>query len=76
MEPYSATMFLPHRADRQTGEFRTLTDAVGMSRYYAAVSRYLNEEDQNLDSWSGIFRNVPESAARWIIRRPTGGSAA
>ena len=53
---YSATMFLPHRADRQTGEFRTLTDAVGMSRYYAAVSRYLNEEDQNLDSWERYFQ--------------------
>ena len=49
-------MFLPHRADRQTGEFRTLTDAVGMSRYYAAVSRYLNEEDQNLDSWERYFQ--------------------
>ncbi len=53
---YSATMFLPHRADRQIGEFRTLTDAVGMSRYYAAVSRYLNEEDQNLDSWERYFQ--------------------
>ena len=61
---YSATMFLPHRADYKTGEFRTLTDAVGMSRYYAVVGRYLNEEDQNLDSWERYFQKCSRERGR------------
>lgn len=53
---YSATMFLPHRADRWEKKFHTLTDAVGMSRYYAVVGQYLSSEDQNLDSWERYFQ--------------------
>lgn len=53
---YSATMFLPHLADRKTKRFEALTDAVGMSRYYAAVGHYLSSEDQNLDSWERYFQ--------------------
>ena len=53
---YSATMFLPHRAGRSEARFETLTDAVGMSRYYAVVGRYLSSEDQNLDSWERYFQ--------------------
>ncbi len=53
---YSATMFLPHRADWRRKEFETLTDAVGMSRYYAVVGQFLDGEDQNLDSWERYFQ--------------------
>ena len=53
---YSATMFLPHRADKQEKVFTTLTDSVSMSRYYWVVGQYLSTEDQNLDSWERYFQ--------------------
>lgn len=53
---YSATMFLPHCADRATGKFEKLTDAVGVSRYYLVVGRYSSGVDQNLDSWERYFQ--------------------
>ncbi len=61
---YSATMFLPHRADRKTGIFQTLTDSVGLSRYYAVVERYLSSVDQNLDSWERYFQKCQREAAQ------------
>ncbi|MCD8361926.1 MAG: PEP/pyruvate-binding domain-containing protein [Lachnospiraceae bacterium] len=60
---YSATMFLPHRAKRSDGVFKTLTDAVGMSRYYAVVGQYLSSEDQNLDSWERYFQKCQRESA-------------
>lgn len=61
---YSATMFLPHIADREEKRFKTLTDAVGMSRYYGVVARYLSSEDQNLDSWERYFQRCQREQAK------------
>lgn len=48
---YSATMFLPHSYDRETGEFRPLMDGVGTSRYYNLMQHISSfTQDQSYDS--------------------------
>ena len=56
---YSPTMFLPHRYDVKTGEFRPLTDGVSASRFYAILNEEGGEQkEQTLDSWDRLFIDV------------------
>ena len=49
---YSATMFLPHCYDRESGEFLPMKGGLEISRFYALVDESENlTNDQNLDSW-------------------------
>lgn len=53
---YSQTMFLGHRYNPQTGEVKTLTDGMEVSKFYQVInntSAYHNE--QNTDSWERFF---------------------
>ncbi|WP_099466863.1 PEP/pyruvate-binding domain-containing protein [Konateibacter massiliensis] len=57
---YSAFMFLPHKADKQEKEFRSLTDSVSVTLFYRIVEQSLSNTDQNLDSWERYFRACSE----------------
>ena len=53
---YSQTMFLGHKYDPETGEVKTLTDGMEVSKFYQVInstSAYHNE--QNTDSWERFF---------------------
>ena len=53
---YSDKMFLPHCYRRSTGEFSTVEDGVGMSRYYRIRSEQnAGAQDQNYDSYDRFF---------------------
>ena len=62
---YSERMFLPHSYKRSTGEFTTVEDGVGMSRFYQtlqkASARY---EDQNIDSHDRFFNEAKQEYLR------------
>jgi len=53
---YSPTMFMPHYTRMDEACFSALTDAVGISKYYAVVAKSEKQEDQNLDSWERYFQ--------------------
>jgi len=53
---YSPNMFLPHEADRNKAEFRVLSDASGINRYYSVVRREEGHDNLNLDSWERFFQ--------------------
>ena len=53
---YSDRMFLPHGYRKKTGEFVTVEDGVGMSRYYQTLQKIsVNSQDQNYDSHDRFF---------------------
>ncbi len=53
---YSPSMFMPHLASQKDGEFRMLSDAVEVSRYYAVAASADTGEDLDLDSWERYFQ--------------------
>lgn len=57
---YSEQMFLPHGFDTANGDFFTVKDGVGMSRYYQALQRVsaAENQDQNYDSYDRFFGAV------------------
>ena len=57
---YSEQMFLPHCFDTTNGDFFTVKDGVGMSRYYQALQRVsaAENQDQNFDSYDRFFGTV------------------
>lgn len=75
---YTDTMFLPHSYKKSTGEFATIADGVGMSRYYQTLQiKSLNNQDQNYDSYDRFFNmakmeflkgNFSEDTENQIIR--------
>lgn len=53
---YSDKMFLPHCYKRSTGQFETVEDGVGMSRYYQTLhEKSSSSQDQNYDSYDRFF---------------------
>lgn len=49
-------MFLPHGYQKSTGEFVTIEDGVGMSRYYQTLQKITTStQDQNYDSYDRFF---------------------
>lgn len=53
---YSDQMFLPHSYRKCTGQFATVADGVGMSRYYQTLQKIaVNSQDQNYDSHDRFF---------------------
>lgn len=56
---YSDRMFLPHSFSKDTKEFATVEDGVGMSRYYQMLQQNsVNAPDQNYDSFDRFFSMV------------------
>lgn len=53
----SATMFLPHSLNVQTGLVEGLTDGLGMSRFYAQREEEEDHDtgERNIDSWDRFF---------------------
>lgn len=69
---YSSTMFRPHRKNLESGEFETITDGVGNSRYY----RIVDEEDgalsdQNLDHWERFFAGAKLQYQQGMLSKET-----
>ena len=55
----SPTMFHPHYYSHTTGEFRSLSEGVEVSRYYKQVNLVSNEPaNQNMDSWERFFERT------------------
>lgn len=53
---YSDKMFLPHSCSKSTGQFATVADGVGMSRYYQTIhQKNADSQDQNYDSYDRFF---------------------
>ncbi len=53
---YSSRMFLPHCCKSKTGDFVTVDDGVGMSRFYQTLQKISRTtEDQNYDSYDRFF---------------------
>lgn len=53
---YSDKMFLPHSYKKSTGQFSTVEDGVGMSRYYQTLqAKSVMNQDQNYDSYDRFF---------------------
>lgn len=75
---YSDRMFLPHGYKKSTGNFATVEDGVGMSRYYQTLQKISgNNQDQNYDSHDRFFNmakmeytkgNFSEETENQIIR--------
>lgn len=75
---YSDRMFLPHSYKKSTGQFATVEDGVGMSRYYQTMQKIQqNSQDQNYDSHDRFFNmakmeytkgNFSEETENQIIR--------
>ncbi|NCB91997.1 MAG: phosphoenolpyruvate synthase [Clostridia bacterium] len=62
---YSDQMFLPHGYVKKTGEFVTVSDGVGMSRYYQTLQKLsVNTLDQNVDSYDRFFSMAKMEYAR------------
>ncbi len=62
---YSDKMFLPHGYKKSTGEFVTVDDGVGMSRYYQTRQQItLTNQDQNYDSHDRFFNMAKIEYAR------------
>jgi pyruvate,water dikinase len=62
---YSDNMFLPHCYVKMTGEFSTVSDGVGMSRYYQTLQKLsVNAQDQNYDSYDRFFNMAKMDFAR------------
>ena len=61
----SDTMFLPHSLRRSTGQFATVSDGVGMSRYYQTLhATGADTQDQNYDSYDRFFNMAKLEYAR------------
>ena len=55
----SPQMFRPHLYSRETGEFRSLSEGVEVSRYYGQVNLVSTESDsENRDSWERFFQRT------------------
>nr|MCR5474835.1 PEP/pyruvate-binding domain-containing protein [Lachnospiraceae bacterium] len=55
----SATMFLPHTYDPETGQFRPILDGVRSSRFYQTLGQaQRSAEEQYSDSWDRYFNRV------------------
>ena len=53
---YSDKMFLPHSYGKASGNFSTVEDGVGMSRYYQTLQKIsVHSQDQNYDSYDRFF---------------------
>lgn len=62
---YSDRMFLPHGCRKGSGEFVTVEDGVGMSRYYQTLQRIsMDAQDQNYDSYDRFFSMAKMEYAR------------
>ena len=62
---YSDKMFLPHACRRATGQFSTVSDGVGMSRYYQTLhEKNAMSQDQNYDSYDRFFNMAKLEYAR------------
>lgn len=62
---YSDRMFLPHGCRKGSGEFVTVEDGVGMSRYYQTLQRIsMDAQDQNYDSYDRFFSMAKLEYAR------------
>ena len=61
----SDRMFLPHAYKRSTGNWKTIQDGVGMSRYYQTLQKVAEKyEDQNIDSYDRFFIDAKREYAR------------
>ena len=62
---YSDKMFLPHAYRKTTGQFSTVSDGVGMSRYYQTLhEKNALSQDQNYDSYDRFFNMAKLEYAR------------
>ena len=62
---YSDKMFLPHACRMATGQFSTVSDGVGMSRYYQTLhEKNAMSQDQNYDSYDRFFNMAKLEYAR------------
>ncbi|MGM9548725.1 MAG: PEP/pyruvate-binding domain-containing protein [Faecousia sp.] len=62
---YSDKMFLPHGYRKSTGQFSTVSDGVGMSRYYQTLhEKNALSQDQNYDSYDRFFNMAKLEYAR------------
>lgn len=62
---YSDKMFLPHSYRKSTGQFATVEDGVGMSRYYQTLhQKTAGNQDQNYDSYDRFFNRAKLEFAR------------
>ena len=58
---YSETMFLPHRYEPETGDFRPILDGVAASHFYQLLQQDTSSADRgNMDSWDRFF-NLTEA---------------
>ena len=65
---YSDKMFLPHAYRKTTGQFSTVSDGVGMSRYYQTLhEKNALSQDQNYDSYDRFFNMAKLEYAGGIL---------
>lgn len=68
----SPRMFMPHAYKKSTGQFSTLRDGVGMSRYYQTVQKSAaKDEDQNIDSHDRFFNEAKREYQRGTFTEET-----
>ena len=68
----SSTMFMPHAYKKSTGQFTTVRDGVGMSRYYQTVQKSAaQDEDQNIDSHDRFFNEAKREYQRGTFTEET-----
>lgn len=69
---YSDRMFLPHSYRKSTGQFSTVQDGVGLSRYYQTLhERSAGSQDQNFDSYDRFFNMAKIEYAQGRFRPET-----
>lgn len=60
----SATMFLPHTFNLESGKVSELTDGVGLSRFYAQMEAETRDTgERNIDSWDRFFIDAKRAHA-------------
>lgn len=69
---YSEQMFLPHCLKKGTRDFRTVSDGVGMSRYYQVQQKAVQgSQDQNFDSHDRFFSMAKLQYAQGCFTKET-----
>lgn len=69
---YSEQMFLPHCLKKGTRDFQTVSDGVGMSRYYQVQQKAVQgSQDQNFDSHDRFFSMAKLQYAQGCFTKET-----